>query len=226
MGRFDVDYPHVRQNADIVAVLAHFDVTLIGDGEQRKGLCPFHDDTKPSLNVNTAKNVFKCHSCGSGGNIIKLVQLLDEGLSNPRLAALKIAEISGIGAQSGSAPVTAAAPRLGQMAKAGIVKPAANTSAVATTQSEPVELSGEYGEVSMRGTCSTSKSANSFPSTSINNRKLVKASPSFLLDCKRSVVIALDRAIFAASPMSNDCSPHTSGWVTVAEPMASRPATV
>jgi hypothetical protein len=41
MANFDVDYAHVRQNADIVAVLAHYKVELNGDGEQRKGCCPF-----------------------------------------------------------------------------------------------------------------------------------------------------------------------------------------
>ncbi len=114
MARFDVDYPHVRENADIAAVLAHYNVELQGDGEQRKGLCPFHDDTKPSLNVNVTKNVFKCHACGSGGNIIKLVQLINTSLSNPRLAALQIAEISGIGARPGAEPPTVSAPRLGK----------------------------------------------------------------------------------------------------------------
>ncbi len=99
MVKFDVDYPHVRQNADIVAVLAHYNVSLKGEGEQRKGLCPFHDDTQPSLNVNTGRNLFKCHACGSGGNIIKLLQLLDPAFENPRKAALQVAELSGIAAK-------------------------------------------------------------------------------------------------------------------------------
>ncbi|KUO56862.1 MAG: hypothetical protein APF80_13420 [Alphaproteobacteria bacterium BRH_c36] len=96
MTKFDVDYPHVRENADIVAVLAHYQVELNGEGEQRKGLCPFHDGERASLNVNVSRNLFKCHACGSGGNIIKLVQLLDPELKNPRLAALQVAMLSGI----------------------------------------------------------------------------------------------------------------------------------
>lgn len=123
MARFDVDYPYVRDNADIVAVLAHYDVQLKGDGEQRKGLCPFHDDTKPSLNVNIAKNVFKCHACGIGGNIIKMVQLLDDGLANPRRAALRIAELSGIAARPGGEVVNAERPHLGEMTKTSKAKP-------------------------------------------------------------------------------------------------------
>ena len=87
------------KNADIVAVLAHYNVELNGDGEQRKGLCPFHEDKRPSLNVNVQKNIFKCHACGSGGNIIGLVQQIDPELDNPRKAALAIAKLSGIPAR-------------------------------------------------------------------------------------------------------------------------------
>jgi DNA primase len=110
MANFDVDYAHVRQNADIVAVLAHYKVELNGDGEQRKGCCPFHDSTKPSLNVNISKNVFKCHGCGYGGNVIKLVQLLDDKLENPRRAALQIAALSGIAAKPNGVVSTLAEP--------------------------------------------------------------------------------------------------------------------
>ena len=96
MAKFDVDFPHVRENADIVAVMAHYNVTLNGDGDQRKGPCPLHSDTRNSLSVNTAKNVFRCHSCGSSGNVIKFVQLVDDERSNPRRAALQIAKLSEI----------------------------------------------------------------------------------------------------------------------------------
>ena len=105
MTRFDVDYPHVRNNADIVAVLAHYKVALIGEGDQRKALCPFHETDRPSLNVNVSRNVFKCHACGSGGNIIKLVQLLDPKLENPRRAALRVAELCGITAKPDGKPL-------------------------------------------------------------------------------------------------------------------------
>ena len=39
------------------------------------GLCPFHRETKPSLYVNAAKNLFYCHGCGRGGDLIRWVQL-------------------------------------------------------------------------------------------------------------------------------------------------------
>lgn len=45
-------------------------------------LCPFHQDKKPSMQVFSGhheKDGFYCHSCGTGGDIIKFVQLY-EGL--------------------------------------------------------------------------------------------------------------------------------------------------
>jgi DNA primase len=39
------------------------------------GLCPLHDETRPSFYVNTRKDVFYCHGCGQGGDLIRFVQL-------------------------------------------------------------------------------------------------------------------------------------------------------
>ena len=39
------------------------------------GLCPLHSETQPSFYVNARKNVFYCHGCGQGGDLIRFVQL-------------------------------------------------------------------------------------------------------------------------------------------------------
>jgi DNA primase len=39
------------------------------------GLCPLHKESQPSFYVNTSKNVFYCHGCGQGGDLIRFVQL-------------------------------------------------------------------------------------------------------------------------------------------------------
>jgi DNA primase len=39
------------------------------------GLCPLHDETQPSFYVNTRKDVFYCHGCGQGGDLIRFIQL-------------------------------------------------------------------------------------------------------------------------------------------------------
>jgi hypothetical protein len=42
-------------------------ITLSNSG---KGLCPFHDDHRPSFSVNTAANYWHCFACQMGGSII------------------------------------------------------------------------------------------------------------------------------------------------------------
>ena len=39
------------------------------------GFCPLHEETRPSFYVNTRKNVFYCHGCGQGGDLIRFIQL-------------------------------------------------------------------------------------------------------------------------------------------------------
>lgn len=40
------------------------------------GKCPLHHDSRPSFYVNWRKEVFYCHGCGHGGDVIRLVELL------------------------------------------------------------------------------------------------------------------------------------------------------
>ncbi len=47
----------------------------IGAHHEFVGLCPLHPETHPSFYVNAAKNVFYCHGCGRGGDLIRFVQL-------------------------------------------------------------------------------------------------------------------------------------------------------
>jgi DNA primase len=39
------------------------------------GLCPLHKENRPSFYVNTRKDVFYCHGCGRGGDLIRFLQL-------------------------------------------------------------------------------------------------------------------------------------------------------
>ncbi len=44
------------------------------------GLCPLHKESQPSFYVNARKDVFYCHGCGQGGDLIRFIQL-SRGLS-------------------------------------------------------------------------------------------------------------------------------------------------
>ena len=57
----------VRLSTDIVDVVGDH-VALTRRGKNFVGLCPFHDDSTPSLNVSQEKQIYKCFSCGAGGN--------------------------------------------------------------------------------------------------------------------------------------------------------------
>jgi DNA primase len=65
----------VKERADIVDVVGEH-VLLKKKGREFVGLCPFHDDSSPSMTVSPAKQIYYCFSCGAGGNAIKFLMEL------------------------------------------------------------------------------------------------------------------------------------------------------
>ena len=45
---------------------------------QWMGLCPLHDDRKPSFMVDPHKGLFYCYGCGRGGDVIRFAELYHE----------------------------------------------------------------------------------------------------------------------------------------------------
>lgn len=62
-------------NSNIIEVVAKH-VSLTKRGFEHYGICPFHDDSKESLQVNETKQVFKCFACGVGGDSIEFLTKL------------------------------------------------------------------------------------------------------------------------------------------------------
>lgn len=56
----------IIDTAEIVGVVSDF-VTLHRRGQNFLGLCPFHEDSRPSFTVSPSKNICKCFACGEGG---------------------------------------------------------------------------------------------------------------------------------------------------------------
>jgi DNA primase len=63
----------VKQANDIVDVVGGY-LALRPAGGTFKGLCPFHDDTRPSFDVDPRRQRYRCWSCGKYGDVISFVQ--------------------------------------------------------------------------------------------------------------------------------------------------------
>lgn len=67
--------------ADIVDVVSDY-VALKKRGANWVGLCPFHNDRKPSFYVTRTKGFCKCFSCGEGGSPVNFIMKI-ENMSYP-----------------------------------------------------------------------------------------------------------------------------------------------
>ncbi|MDD4418902.1 MAG: CHC2 zinc finger domain-containing protein [Bacteroides graminisolvens] len=55
---------------DVIGTYVELEYKL---GGKCLGLCPFHDDTTPSMHVHTGKQIFKCFACNEGGDVIAFI---------------------------------------------------------------------------------------------------------------------------------------------------------
>src|SRR5437763_12851420 len=69
----DGDKDRVKDATDIVRLVGEH-VALKPKGREYVGLCPFHDDHKPSMNVIPTKGIFHCFVCQAGGDVFSFVQ--------------------------------------------------------------------------------------------------------------------------------------------------------
>ena len=52
----------------------HWTAHQVGSRQEFVGLCPLRAERHPSFYVNAAKNLFYCHGCGRGGDLIRFAQ--------------------------------------------------------------------------------------------------------------------------------------------------------
>ncbi len=79
----------IVEESNIVEIVNEY-VPLQKKGNNFWGVCPFHDDTKPSMSVTNVKHMFNCFSCGTKGNVITFVQKFENITFNQ--AVLKLAK--------------------------------------------------------------------------------------------------------------------------------------
>ena len=68
----------IKRDIDLVALVQSRGIELKKNGKSYHGLCPFHDDTNPSLSINLNKNLWQCFGCGAAGDVIRFVELIDK----------------------------------------------------------------------------------------------------------------------------------------------------
>jgi DNA primase len=84
------DIAAVRERSPIADVIGEYLQLRPAGGGSLKGLCPFHDEKSPSFNVTPGRELYYCHGCGKGGDVIRFVEEIDHltfGESVERLAA-------------------------------------------------------------------------------------------------------------------------------------------
>jgi DNA primase len=71
------DLERLKQRVPLLEYLNRHQWTghRVGTSPEFVGLCPFHEETHPSFYVNAQKNLFYCHGCGRGGDLIRFVEL-------------------------------------------------------------------------------------------------------------------------------------------------------
>lgn len=83
----------VRRATDIVDLVGQY-IQLRRSGRNYVGLCPWHDDSRPSLQVNPERQSFKCWVCDIGGDVFSFLMKM-ERLAFPEALAM-LADRAGI----------------------------------------------------------------------------------------------------------------------------------
>ncbi len=85
------DLERLKQRLPLLEYLQRHNWTprRAGSRQEFAGLCPLHQETRPSFYVNARKNLFYCHGCGRGGDLIRFVELSEHLSFRQSLAHLQ-----------------------------------------------------------------------------------------------------------------------------------------
>jgi len=85
------DLEQLKQRMPLLEYLQRYNWTgyHVGAGDEFVGLCPLHPDTQPSFCINARKNLFYCHGCQCGGDLIRFVELSEHLSFRESIAHLK-----------------------------------------------------------------------------------------------------------------------------------------
>ncbi|MGN1152805.1 MAG: CHC2 zinc finger domain-containing protein, partial [Candidatus Gastranaerophilaceae bacterium] len=66
----------IKDRLDILEVVSER-VILKKSGSHYWGLCPFHKEKTPSFSVNPSLGIYKCFSCGEGGDALSFLMKIE-----------------------------------------------------------------------------------------------------------------------------------------------------
>lgn len=66
----------IVNKADLVSIVGER-IQLVKKGRNYWAVCPFHQDSNPSMSVSNEKHIYKCFSCQVSGNVIDFIQNYD-----------------------------------------------------------------------------------------------------------------------------------------------------
>ena len=62
----------IKEEIPISSIIGNY-LSIKRQGSSQVSVCPFHDDKKPSMNINDSRKIFKCFACGAAGDAIGFV---------------------------------------------------------------------------------------------------------------------------------------------------------
>lgn len=89
----------IRSKVDIVDIVSSY-LPLTQKGKNFFGVCPFHDDTNPSMSVSPSRQIYKCFSCGATGTVFKFI--MDYENISFMEAVKKVADLGGVAVNIGT----------------------------------------------------------------------------------------------------------------------------
>ncbi|WP_338982929.1 DNA primase [Spiroplasma endosymbiont of Othius punctulatus] len=67
----------IKNTIEISDVIGSY-IKIHKAGKDYRSVCPFHDDSDPSLSISNQKKIFKCFPCGAKGDAITFVMLFEK----------------------------------------------------------------------------------------------------------------------------------------------------
>lgn len=102
-------YDEILSSSNITNILQYYGLKVT----RNKCTCPFHNDTHPSMMVNTSKGIAKCFACGSGGNAISFIKKYETEINHNAIStveamqkAIDIQHLNIVIPQNNSLPLT------------------------------------------------------------------------------------------------------------------------